>query len=233
MRLVHVLFALLVNAIPAYGVFALGWSVGTLLILFWLDNLLGVLAMGLRLALHQTRSGDPAYDDPKQWTEMTVNGKSVRVKEQWKGYLMIALPFALAHGVFALMLPFAFSQQGGEDATLWRPTWDALKIGGGLIVATLVLDLLVDLPGLARPSFNQVKRAADSRFARVLVLHVVLIFGAMAVNLFDSPYGMLGVMIGLKALVDVGVSLGSHDAERGIAPRAGVGTDKSAQKGPR
>lgn len=205
MAVLHVLLALIVNAIPAWGVFTQGWSVGTLLILFWWENLAGVLLMGLHLHLHQRCSGDPAYDDPKQMPEMTVNGKPVRFQRYASGYLSLALPFALVHGVFAFMLPFAFGQQA-DQAALWRPTWDALRMGGALVLLTLLLDLALDLPGLARRSFAAIKRRADSRFARVLVLHVVLIFGAMAAAKFDSPYGMLGVMIGLKTLVDVSMA---------------------------
>ena len=200
----HLLFALAVNAIPAWGVFGLGWSVGVLLILFWLDNLLGTLLAALRLHLHQRRSDDPAYGDRTQAPRMTVNGREVVFASHAKGFLSTALPFALAHGVFALVLPFAFAQQSGADAALWTPRWADLQIGAALVVATLVLDLLVDLPGLARRSAASVKAQADARLARVMVLHVVIIFGTLAASQFDSPYGMLAVMLGLKTLIDAG-----------------------------
>jgi hypothetical protein len=204
MAWLHLLFALLVNAIPAVGVFAFGWSVGVLLILFWVENLLGVLFAALRLHLHQRRSTDPLYRDPNAAPSMTVNGKAVRFSSHARGFLSMALPFALAHGVFAILLPFAFAQdKGGVNAALWTPRWDDLQIGAALIALTLLLDLLIDLPRLARQPAARVKAQADARMGRVIALHVVIIFGAIATAKFESPYGMLAVMLGLKTLVDL------------------------------
>jgi hypothetical protein len=211
MTWLHLLFALAVNAIPAWGVWALGWSVGVLLILFWLENLVGLLFMALRLHLHQTRSGDPHYRNQDVAPRMTVNGRQVRFASHARGYLSNAMPFALAHGVFAIVLPLAFAQEHeGANAALWWPRWDDLKLGAGLVGLALLCDFLVDLPGLKRRSFEQVRGAADARFARVLALHVVIILGALAASQFDSPYGMLAVMLGLKTLVDLGTARVGH-----------------------
>lgn len=211
----HLLFALALNAIPAWGVFALGWSVGVLLILFWLENLAGVLLMALRLHLHQRRSADPHYADHEAAPRMTVNGREVRFSSHAKGFLSTALPFALAHGVFAIVLPLAFAQQGGgADAALWWPRAADLMLGAGLVAAALLVDFLVDLPGLARRPAAVLKAQADARMARVIVLHVVIIFGAIAASKFKSPYGMLAVMLGLKTLADA--------ASAGAGRRAGA-----------
>jgi hypothetical protein len=181
----HLLFALAVNAIPAWGVFALGWSVGVLLILFWLENLLGVGSAWLRLHLHQRGDGP----------DRTPVGRA-------KEFLSNALPFALGHGVFALILPFAFAQQSSANAALWAPRWDDLMLGAAFVALVMLSDLLIDLPGLARRSAASVKAQADTRMARVMVLHVIIIFGAIAASEFESPYGMLAVMLVLKTLVD-------------------------------
>lgn len=204
MAWLNLLFALLVNAIPAWGVFSLGWSVGVLLVLFWFENLAGVLLMALRLHLHQQCSEDPYYRDRKAAPSMRVNGREVRFTSHARGFLSMALPFALAHGVFAWLLPVALAQEnGGANAALWGLRWAELRMGAALVVLALLLDLIVDLPGLARQPALRVKAQADARMGRVIVLHVVIIFGAIAASKFESPYGMLAVMIGLKTLVDV------------------------------
>lgn len=198
MAWLHLLFALLVNAIPAWGVFTLGWSVGVLLILFWFENLLGVLLSALRLRLH-------------------ARGKGAASSGRAGEFLSTALPFALAHGVFAILLPFAFAQEAGAArAALWAPRWEDLQVGAALVALTLLLDLAIDLPGLARRASAAVQAQAQARMARVLTLHVVLIFGAIAASKFESPYGMLAVMLGLKTLVDAA----STRAGRGHAAAA-------------
>lgn len=181
----HLLFALAVNAIPAWGVFALGWSVGVLLILFWFENLLGVGLAAARLSLHQRR----AVLDP------TPVGRA-------KEFLSNALPFALVHGLFALILPLAFAQQSGANAALWAPRWDDLLLGAAFVTLVMLFDFLLDVRALARRSAASIKAQADTRMARVMVLHVIIIFGAIAASKFDSPYGMLAVMLGLKTVVD-------------------------------
>ena len=223
----HLLFALAINAIPAWGVFALGWSVGVLLILFWFENLLGVLLAAMRLHLHQRRSGDPHYAERSAAPRMIVNGRNVVFASHAKGFLSTALPFALAHGVFAIVLPFAFAQdKGGVDAALWWPRWDDLQLGAALVALALLLDLLVDLPGLGRRSAASVKAQADARMGRVIALHVIIIFGAIATAKFESPYGMLAVMLGLKTLVDAAASRagrgGATDAPPAARPEPGA-----------
>jgi hypothetical protein len=232
----HLLFALALNAIPAWGVFALGWSVGVLLILFWLENLAGVLLMALRLHLHQRRSGDPYYTDRGAAPSMTVNGRQVRFDSHAKGFLSTALPFALAHGVFAILLPLAFAQQSdGANAALWWPRAADLMLGAALVGVALLVDLLVDLPGLARRPAALLKAQADARMARVILLHVVIIFGAIAASKFESPYGMLAVMLGLKTLVDAasvgaGRRAGAQKKAQTFAPGALQRLDAEAER---
>jgi hypothetical protein len=173
----HLAFALAVNAIPAYGVFVLGWSVGVLLILFWFENVLGVALAALRLRLQR---GDA------------------------RAYLGNSVPVALAHGVFALLLPFAFAQRSAESEALWWPRLDAVLIGAALIALAMLLELLLALVGRASRRAAAAQAHADARHSRVVVLHLVIIFGAIAAAVSESPYGMLAVMVGLKAAVDVG-----------------------------
>ena len=219
----HLLFALVLNAIPAWGVFALGWSVGVLLILFWLENLAGVLLIGVRLHLHQKRSNDPLYRNLAAAPRMSVNGKEVRFVSHARGFLAMALPFALAHGIFAIALPWAFAQQdSGANAALWAPRWVDVKLGAGLLGLAMLCDLLVDLRCLARWPAAAVKAQADARMLRVMLLHVVIIFGAVAASKFESPYGMLAVMLGLKTLTDAVLAAAAGAASKTVMNSAPV-----------
>lgn len=212
MILLHVLVALLVNAIPAWGVWAWGWSIGVLLILFWWENLVGVLLQALRIQRHQRDSGDKTYSDRTLRPKMIVDGRERSCANHAQGYLATALPFALGHGAFAIVLPLLLADETSARAAMWYPEPRALAIGAALVTATLLFDLLLDLRGLARRSYASVKQAADARFVRVCVLHVVIILGVIAARGFDSAYGMLAVMIGLKTLVDVGAALAGRRA---------------------
>lgn len=117
-----------------------------------------------RLHLHQQRSDDPLYRDRAAAPTISVNGNEVRFVSHALGFLSMALPFALAHGVFAIALPLVFAQQdGGANAALWSPRWVDLKVGAGLLGLALLCNLLVDLPGLSRRPAAAVKAQADAR----------------------------------------------------------------------
>src|SRR5437899_7172224 len=53
MRWLNLLFVLLVNAIPLYGVKVLGWSALTVVMLYWFENLLIAVFTCARIALHR------------------------------------------------------------------------------------------------------------------------------------------------------------------------------------
>lgn len=198
----HLLFTLAVNAIPAYGVFVLGWSVGVLLILFWFENMLGVALAALRLRLRAEKASE---------------------------YLSSAMPGALAHGVFALALPFAFGQESPDNAALWLPRLDELRIGAALIALAMLLDLLLVLLGASGRSAEAAQAQADARYSRVIVLHLVIIFGAVAAAQFDSPYGMLAVMVALKTAVDVGTTWGQRPGAN-ASPRSLARREAEAER---
>jgi hypothetical protein len=53
MRLRSLLTALGLNAVPAFGWFAGNWSAGTILVLYWLETLIGTLFVAGRIMLHR------------------------------------------------------------------------------------------------------------------------------------------------------------------------------------
>src|SRR5258708_21491936 len=53
MRWLNLLFVLLVNAIPLYGVKFHGWSALTVVVLYWFENLLIAVFTCARIALHR------------------------------------------------------------------------------------------------------------------------------------------------------------------------------------
>src|SRR3954467_12002220 len=53
MRWIGLLFALLVNAVPLYGVHNLGWSASTVVALYWSENLALAFFTCARIALHR------------------------------------------------------------------------------------------------------------------------------------------------------------------------------------
>ena len=53
MRLRPVLTALGLNAVPAWGWFVGEWSAGTMLVLYWLETLIGTLLLACLIIIHR------------------------------------------------------------------------------------------------------------------------------------------------------------------------------------
>ena len=203
MRWLQVLFALLVNAVPVYGVLVERWSVTTIVVLYWIENLQTAIATCLRIAIHRSWTRKAGHYHGGQ-LGVVVGGKSGRPIRTFLGeYATAALIFSLAHGVFVIVLPLILASNHPDDPR-WQISLAQLRIGVAAVGSFLGLGLLADLPTLPTWSFARLRAYAQARLGRVLILHLTIIFGMFAVMLTESPFGLLLVLVGLKTLADVG-----------------------------
>src|SRR4051812_37473517 len=106
MRWLNLVFVLLVNAVPLYGIKYLGWSIGTVLLLYWLENLLVALFTCTRIVLHRALTRKSGH-----WRTGSL-GVMVNNKPSTRGllgeYATMAIVFTLAHGIFVFAIVFLF-----------------------------------------------------------------------------------------------------------------------------
>ena len=228
MRGLRVLFALLINAVPVYGVLVEGWSATTILVLYWMENLLTAVATCLRIAIHRSWTQKRGHYHGGQ-LGVVVGGKSAKPIGTFLGeYATAALIFTLAHGVFVVALPLILASNHPDDPR-WQLSLSQLRLGVSAVAAFLGLSLVADLPGLPTWSFARIRAYAQARLGRVLILHLTIIFGMFAIAFTESPYGFLYVLVGLKTLADVGGALAREEPlpdkppgwASGIASRVG------------
>lgn len=190
------LVVLVTNAIPIYGVVRLHWSVANVFVLFWIENLLVAAFTCLRIAVHRAltrkrghwRSGQLAASS----SDTVGRGASLL-----GDYARIAFVFTLAHGVFVLAITAILAHnQAGEPN--WHFSWSAFRQGVLLLVGVLATGFLADLPGMRGRPFAWLRFAVQQRMGRVLILHLAIIFGMMAMAATDSALGPLFVLVGLK-----------------------------------
>jgi hypothetical protein len=205
----NLLMALLVNAVPVYGISKLGWSVPTVLVLYWVENLVMALLMMLRIVLHRRWTRKRGHWREQTDLKMEVNGKPVVAKTFLTGYAGFALLFTLAHGIFVFGI-CAILAQNYPDRPEWHLSFAQLKQGGVWIVGFLLADLLVDLPRLRTGSFAWLKQTVEARQGRVLVLHLAIIFGMWIMFVTESPFAVIYMLIALKTLFDVVTTLSGN-----------------------
>lgn len=172
---------LVTNLIPVYGVAALGWNAGQILILYWIENvILGVLTVPRLVAAGRGGGGCflPAF------------------------FIVHYGMFCAGHLVFALHMVSEFSQgRYGLGEAMAEPGFQ-LAIAG-----IFGLNLLAQLrdwwwPGKWRDA--DPKDEMFKPYGRIIVLHLTVLFGAWLVLITRAPVGAILLLCGLKALLELG-----------------------------
>jgi Zn-dependent protease with chaperone function len=198
---------LVANLLPIPGVLFFGWDVASLLLFYWIEN----LVIGFYTALRMLRAGGAG------------------AIPQMAFFLFHYGAFCGAHGVFLVgflqiggggVLPF-----GGDE--WWGPLIFLQLLIGALAKASAAMPSFFWLPLiglLASHGFSwyahhvigdedrgrKAEQIMFDPYPRMVVLHVAIIFGGMAIIALGSPLPMLVLLIALKVGVDVGLHRRAH-----------------------
>lgn len=210
-------YSMLMNAIPLAEVIYSGRPPSSLLFLYWVETALLLVVGAIRIVLHR-RATDKAghYASSQQIADPHLDAEQLRrslggPSTYLNSFLGITLVFTLAHGVFILLLVFLFKVGGPLR-------WEDAGIAMLWVAGVQATFLLVDLPGLPAWSFKRLQETTGAGTLRVFVTQIGLILGIPAIGLTGSAWGMIGVFIGLRALVDSSVGWLSNLMKRPDLP---------------
>jgi len=195
------------NLVPLYGVAALGWPVFTVLLLFWVENVL----VGL---LNVARMLCAAPDDPLQ-----LLAKLFFVPFFCFHYGM----FTAVHGTFVFSLFGHVKMSGLLPVGPWIATigaqglWPAV----GVLAASHLFSFFWNYLGRGEFRSASVSALMAKPYGRVVVLHLTILFGGFGVQALGSPVWALLLLVGLKTAIDVTAHLKEH------RPAAAVGRETS------
>jgi len=234
---------IIANAIPLFGALFLGWNVWTILVVYWLEN--GIVAVFNVLKI--LRAQGPA-DPTSDWR---MNGKPMHLvgRGAVAGFFVVHYGlFWLVHGVFVLTMPLFAGMGSGLPTEGAFPTDDQFVDGvyvgpsfgsgtdmtSGFLLGPLVL-AVVALAISHAVSFwfnylgrGEYKRASAAAlmfgpYGRLVVLHITIIVGGMAIAFTGAPAAVLAILVVLKTVMDIGFHLAEH-RRRAVPP----GTTASA-----
>ena len=200
LRLRAIVLVLLINAVPLVGVLRYEWSSLNVLVLYWFENLLVAVFTCIRLVVHRRLTRKRGYWRGGQLGVQT-NGKPMQ-SGLLAEYATAAFVFTFAHGIFVGAIVLILSQNF-PDNPMWSFSFDQVERGVLVISAMLAIELVADLVNIRSRSFAWMKDYVQRRMSRVLILHMTIIFGMLAMSLTSSPLGILYVLIGLKTLVEL------------------------------
>jgi hypothetical protein len=195
------------NMVPLFGVLFFDWNVWTILIVYWLENgVVGVInVFKMRMAAGPYIAGT---------ISMTMNGRSVDGAAKSALIPFFVMHYGIfwtVHGVFVLTLPlFALTgpDRGGPGVSppsIWT-------IGLAIVALVISHGLSYRLNYIGRGEYLRTSAARQmfAPYGRLVVLHITIILGALAIGLTGAPAAAVVVLIALKTFLDLGL----HFAER-------------------
>ena len=184
---------------PGGGYFFYQWSPATALALYWLENVIGSIAMAVRISEHRRLTGDRAHRDPQLGLKFTSEDsrgreKPVRFKSFLSEFATGMTAFGVAHGAFLGVALAAIVQ---------RPDFGALKDGAIVIALCHAIAVTIDLFTIQNWPFEKLKEQAQNLMGRTILVQFALIGGTWLAIAKDSPDSFFKVFVWLKTASDV------------------------------
>ena len=202
---------LIANAIPLVGVMFFGWSLITVLVLYWIENGIVGLWNIPRIAL---ASGE---DEVGTAATQVQNSKAYIIPFFCIHYGI----FWFVHGFFLFALSelalFGGFERGFGAVTPLQPVaplepalspWGTLDISAVMFAGLVMLishGVTFFADYIRRREYEHVSpsRQMFSVYNRVIVLHVAIVLGGFGVAFLGSPIWILVVLIAAKTLFDL------------------------------
>jgi hypothetical protein len=220
------------NLLPLAGVVLWGWNVGTLLILYWVENgIVGILNVPKILL---ARGSGPAGATGQPDAEVTsqarplLDGAAANIAVAFFFLIHYGI-FWVVHGVFVLTLSSWFGNRGGPPLIGREPPQvlpDGAVILGAVestgpdlsAVAWAALGLAIShtvsfaINFIGRHEYLKVSPAQQmgAPYGRLVILHMSIILGAIVSFAIGSPIGAVIVLVLLKTGVDLALHLREH-----------------------
>ena len=196
----------LANPIPLLGVLFFGWSVWTILIIYWLEN-------GIVGAFNILKMARAEGDDASDAAGWTINGRPAAGMAKAGLIPFFVMHYGLfwvVHGVFVFTLPlFASIGSDGSDIGPGPDIWTILLAVAALFISH-GLSYWFNFMGHGEYRRTSPIGQMFAPYGRLVVLHVTIIFGAIAISMTGAPVAAIVILVVLKTALDLGLHLREH-----------------------
>jgi hypothetical protein len=215
------------NVLPLFGVLFLGWDTFSIVALYWTENVvIGAINVLKMIACNP----DPAAidwsqfgkADQKELNELKskLTGSTATVQLANHGMKLFLIPFfivhyglfCVVHGVFVFVLfghesfsgfgPFGPLSNIFEIFSEERMWWCVIALA-----ASHLCSFFVNFLGRGEYRRTAVPLLMAQPYARIVVLHIAILFGGFVSMAFGSNAGMLMILIVGKTVLDLSLHL--------------------------
>lgn len=183
-----VMFLIVVNFIPVFGIVLFGWDVATIMALYWLEN----IVIG-------------AVNIPKMWACEGGVGEKI----------FVSCFFAFHYGFFCwghmMFLNDMFDTQPIISSVIegGPVTWTVLSLAVSHLFSTAV-----NFFGKKEYEDRKVSEQMFFPYGRIVAMHIVIIIGGMLVLLFKAPIIALILLVTIKTVMDIAVHTIEHSGRK-------------------
>jgi hypothetical protein len=198
---------LLANVVPVWGFAHENWSPGTTLALYWLQTVVAIATMSVLIVTHRRLTRKAGHVDGSIIMRDTKGKTTVRRGTYLQTFLLMAIPFTLAHGIFlGFLLGLVWKDaQGGVNP-------DDLREGVTAMLGVIGLGFAIDMFGVGRQSFAWLRFRATTVLQRTVLVHLVIVFGlAVAAFSDQDAAAFFVVFLAFKVAFDMLSELPTYD----------------------
>ncbi|MCU4739912.1 DUF6498-containing protein [Natronoglomus mannanivorans] len=201
----------LANLVPLVGVVGFGWTLHSILVIYWLES--GVLGAAYVAKIRRAEG----EDDPDELPEWEFSGfgesetKSLadlvgtsnrRIVSQFVRYYLV---FWLFHGVFVLYgLP-------NEYPSLEVASPSVVAVAAVGFTVSHAVSYRINYLGAREYERNGPVALMGEPLHRSFVLHVTIVFAGIPIELAGSPAGAVGLLVVLKTYFDLEAHRREHE----------------------
>jgi hypothetical protein len=217
-----VVVLLAANAIPLIGVLFWGWDAGRIVFLYWFENVV-VGAINVLKIIGARGSALPRMAEESSGAEAAGLATMQRAPKAFLVPFFVVHygMFTLVHGIFLFAF---FGREGGISGSGGDPFAGVSDLvsrvfsdGGGWAAVALIASHLYSF-GANYVAGGEWRSKSPSQlmvapYGRVVVLHLAILFGGMAVQLLGNPMPLLLLLVGGKTVLDLMLHWRSHRVE--------------------
>ncbi len=194
---ITVVFLIAVNTIPLFGVLFFGWSLFSIMFLYWIENgIIGFFNI-FKIAL----AGAPGP------SRFAVDGRPVSPANKEIRIIFFIIHYGLfwaVHGVFV----FVFF---GMSSNLFGVVGlRGVTIAAAALLLSHGVSFFVNFLGKEEYLTVSPDQQMTEPYSRVVVLHVTILVGGFLADSIGAPLGALILLIVLKTVIDLLAHLREH-----------------------
>ncbi|OIB59214.1 hypothetical protein BBD46_00590 [Natrialba sp. SSL1] len=214
---------LIANLVPFVGVVSFGWTLHSLLVIYWLES--GVLGAAYVAKIRRAEGADNPETLP-DWEFSGFGRSKAQSLDEFVGmpnreiashFVRFYAVFWLFHGVVVL---YGFP---AENPSMEVASIHVVAVAAVGFTISHALSYRINYLGMHEYEHNGPVTVMSEPLHRVVVLHITILLAGIPIELAGSPIGGVALLVGLKLYFDFEAHRREHERAQRSTPASSTG----------